>query len=377
MTTQRDRGAVTTTPSSLTHHVDNNNIIKAIIFDLDGTLLDTEVLSDLAIIMSLRPYFAATHSRTAASVVKNHNDDDDNNNNYNDDDSMKMGVIERRFEERMVVRENTPSPAAAAAAAAPNTATIPWELKRRLLGKRGAEWCPIVISYVQEKCLCDVTAATTTATASNGRKRSDRPTIELPSVQQLWSDWEANLGALCENVAACPGAAELVNALVTKNNGSDSNSRKLKLAVATSSRHAGVVKKRKLHEDTIFQFMDEIVCGDDPAVRQGKPAPDIFLEAARRLGVEPGHCLVFEDALSGVQVSVFRSFRVFPLRRGLLWIVVTNPSLSFSLLCILCVFGLRDRDGRVLTPPLFFLVISGSESGRLPCDCRPGSTIFH
>ena len=32
----------------------------------------------------------------------------------------------------------------------------------------------------------------------------------------------------------------------------------------------------------------------------GKPAPDVFLEAARRLGVAPGHAAVFEDALAGV-----------------------------------------------------------------------------
>ena len=31
-----------------------------------------------------------------------------------------------------------------------------------------------------------------------------------------------------------------------------------------------------------------------------KPAPDIFVEAARRLGLEPGVCLVIEDAVPGV-----------------------------------------------------------------------------
>jgi beta-phosphoglucomutase-like phosphatase (HAD superfamily) len=32
----------------------------------------------------------------------------------------------------------------------------------------------------------------------------------------------------------------------------------------------------------------------------GKPAPDAFLEAARRLGVAPAHAAVFEDAVAGV-----------------------------------------------------------------------------
>jgi HAD superfamily hydrolase (TIGR01509 family) len=36
---------------------------------------------------------------------------------------------------------------------------------------------------------------------------------------------------------------------------------------------------------------------------RGKPAPDTFLEAARILGVAPGHAAVFEDALAGVQAG--------------------------------------------------------------------------
>jgi beta-phosphoglucomutase-like phosphatase (HAD superfamily) len=40
---------------------------------------------------------------------------------------------------------------------------------------------------------------------------------------------------------------------------------------------------------------------DAGAPVRGKPHPDIFLEAARRLGVEPAHCVVFEDAPLGIE----------------------------------------------------------------------------
>jgi HAD superfamily hydrolase (TIGR01509 family) len=47
-----------------------------------------------------------------------------------------------------------------------------------------------------------------------------------------------------------------------------------------------------------------IVLGDDPNVFEGKPCPDIFLEAARRLNVIPAkNVLVFEDALNGVHAA--------------------------------------------------------------------------
>ena len=42
---------------------------------------------------------------------------------------------------------------------------------------------------------------------------------------------------------------------------------------------------------------------DGTQVERKKPAPDIFLEAARRLGIPPGECLVVEDAVSGVAAA--------------------------------------------------------------------------
>lgn len=45
-------------------------------------------------------------------------------------------------------------------------------------------------------------------------------------------------------------------------------------------------------------YFDEIITSCE--VGAGKPAPDIYLEASRRAGVEPCHCLVFEDVIAGI-----------------------------------------------------------------------------
>jgi beta-phosphoglucomutase len=50
------------------------------------------------------------------------------------------------------------------------------------------------------------------------------------------------------------------------------------------------------------QFMDAIASGDD--VTRGKPDPEVFLLAFKRLGVEPHHGVVIEDAPAGIKAAV-------------------------------------------------------------------------
>jgi HAD superfamily hydrolase (TIGR01509 family) len=49
-------------------------------------------------------------------------------------------------------------------------------------------------------------------------------------------------------------------------------------------------------------YFKDTVSGEE--VSNGKPAPDIFLEAARRLGVEPGACVVVEDSPHGIRGAI-------------------------------------------------------------------------
>jgi pseudouridine-5'-monophosphatase len=55
------------------------------------------------------------------------------------------------------------------------------------------------------------------------------------------------------------------------------------------------------------------VCGDDPRVARPKPAPDIFLAAARDLGAPPASCLVFEDSPFGVEAARAAGMQVIAL----------------------------------------------------------------
>lgn len=72
-----------------------------------------------------------------------------------------------------------------------------------------------------------------------------------------------------------------------------------KIAVGTGSRmiHAEPL----LAETGILPLLDALVTADD--VEKHKPNPDTFLEAARRIGLQPEECVVFEDTPMGVQAA--------------------------------------------------------------------------
>jgi len=81
------------------------------------------------------------------------------------------------------------------------------------------------------------------------------------------------------------------------------------MALATSAPEANVT--HTLRELGLEDAFAVIVRGDQ--VPRGKPAPDVFIEAARRLGVDPEHCLVFEDAPMGIAAAQAAGMRVVAL----------------------------------------------------------------
>ena len=104
------------------------------------------------------------------------------------------------------------------------------------------------------------------------------------------------LEALRGNVMAMPGAFALLDWAAAKG---------LPRALATSSfrGHAEV----SLAEAALMGRFDVEVTGDE--VQFGKPAPDLFLLAAERLGVLPQSCVVFEDTPAGLEAAARAGMR--------------------------------------------------------------------
>jgi beta-phosphoglucomutase-like phosphatase (HAD superfamily) len=75
-----------------------------------------------------------------------------------------------------------------------------------------------------------------------------------------------------------------------------------KVPMAVASGGTGEIVEATLRATNLFDLFDAVVTIEDVQGR-GKPAPDIFLEAARRLQVPPGECTVFEDSDEGIEAA--------------------------------------------------------------------------
>ena len=85
-----------------------------------------------------------------------------------------------------------------------------------------------------------------------------------------------------------------------------SGSDKLRLALATSSVSASARPFLDRHQ--IAKFFEVIITGDE--IERGKPAPDIYLRTAEKLGIPANECLVIEDSLSGIAAAKAAKMRV-------------------------------------------------------------------
>ena len=115
---------------------------------------------------------------------------------------------------------------------------------------------------------------------------------DLPAPDVFWLEFSGDLFALIDSSLVvfedAVGAARSLRA------------RGVPVAVASSSPRERL--QRTLGRAGLLDAFDVVVSGDE--VEHGKPAPDMFLLAASRLGVEPSACVVIEDSPPGVQAGL-------------------------------------------------------------------------
>ncbi|MER6255176.1 HAD family hydrolase [Streptomyces sp. NPDC001584] len=123
--------------------------------------------------------------------------------------------------------------------------------------------------------------------------------------QQLPADFDETLhartvAAFEQDLKPVPGVEEVLGALTAQGVG---------YCLASSGSHDRIRAGHRVagldgwfEEEWIFSAQD---------VGQGKPAPDLYLHAARQMGVEPARCVVVEDSPLGIQAAVAAGMDVF------------------------------------------------------------------
>ncbi|XP_046812360.1 probable pseudouridine-5'-phosphatase isoform X2 [Lucilia cuprina] len=146
--------------------------------------------------------------------------------------------------------------------------TYTWEVKMTLMGLRHMEMCERIVKI-----------------------------YNLPLTPEEYSKLQKEVNSqIMKNAELLPGAERLLRHLHTHN---------IPICLATSSGEEMVEIKITNHRE-VFKLFHHRVCGStDAEVKQGKPAPDIFLIAASRFPdkPDPAKCLVFEDAPNGVKAA--------------------------------------------------------------------------
>ncbi len=126
--------------------------------------------------------------------------------------------------------------------------------------------------------------------------------LNAPTCAELLAIRQPIAERLLPQAPALPGAEALLRRC---------RERGIALALVTSSSRDAVALKAAPHP--WLALIAERVHGDDPELQTGKPAPDPYLLAASRLGVESAACWAFEDSPAGARSASLAGCRVHVL----------------------------------------------------------------
>lgn len=117
-------------------------------------------------------------------------------------------------------------------------------------------------------------------------------------IEKMMSDWnEMAAHKYRYEIPLKKGVREFLNICKKKN---------IAMGIATSNSVELLNYFLKAHE--LHNYFEVVITGSDGL--RGKPAPDMYLEAAKRLSVKPEKCLVFEDIMPGILAGKRAGMRV-------------------------------------------------------------------
>ncbi len=118
------------------------------------------------------------------------------------------------------------------------------------------------------------------------------------SIMQEWTDMVRHHYE--SDVPLKPGVEKLITELSASH---------IPMGIGTSNSYE--LAQKALQHNGVWHYFGCVVTGD--LHMKGKPFPDIYLQAARELELDPSQCLVIEDTLSGVQAGKAAGMSVFAI----------------------------------------------------------------
>lgn len=116
--------------------------------------------------------------------------------------------------------------------------------------------------------------------------------FDLPdSIQDIMNEWVSMVSDhYRNNIKLKSGVVDFIALL-----------REMNIPIGVGTSNEMKLTKSVLKSNHLYSHIKSIVCGCSDI--KGKPFPDIFLQVAKELNVEPQHCLVIEDTLVGVKAA--------------------------------------------------------------------------